>query len=129
MVYVFDPLAVRTRPAPVVYYGVGCVIPCRAPAEDDDEFERFVDSRAAMLVRRASITAEDWSAFVSFALPSDHPVIVDYNRLHYGRRYQQLLISMFLQSKEPESTHLRAVESLRVPGGTACFAIVSKAKQ
>ena len=114
-VYIFDPLAVRTRPSKTVYYGVGCVIPCRLPVEPDEEsFDSFVDVDAAQLIRRARITAKHWADFVSFALPKSDPVIVDYTRLHYGRRYQQVLMSMLLQSKSDGSAHLQAVDQLRV---------------
>ena len=95
---VFDPLSAKHDD---VFILLPNVLAC---SRDDNQ----VDARATALLHHARITKQQLRDFVHTYLPEEHPMMVDYNQLHYGGRYRDVLVSMLRRRQAIERSRLHS---------------------
>ena len=95
---VFDPLSAKHDD---VFILLPNVLAC---SRDDNQ----VDARATALLHHARITKQQLRDFVHTYLPEEHPMMVDYNQLHYGGRYRDVLVSMLRRRQAIEGSRLHS---------------------
>ncbi len=101
----FDPLVVSCRGSPL--RPLASTTACSQEGSS-------ADATATALLDAVSLERDELRRFVSGSLPAGHPLLADYDQLHYGARYRDFLVQML--RKKQVSEWCRRIASVPLQG-------------